>query len=253
MTINPLSGASGSLSRVIDSVLAPGLPVTIETVPENSGAEKSAAVIFVSGFPSKRDLGQNRAASARIIEERLASTIRYSSSRNWELWEKATYFDDQLLAFAGKNYHDELRELQQVIDYTNQTLQPRELYLSGTSYGGGLVTLIAPTVPKVRGILLSCPQIDPEWRKERGWPCYGDFPERIEFTAAISRFQGRVWILHSVQDQVVSIAQGKALHDAVKTKDKKFIELDGAEHVFVGQAREAYVQVHQEFFNYTHS
>src|SRR3989338_2282657 len=135
-----------------------------------------ALLIFVHGFPSHKDIKQNRMAAAKIREEGIASTLRYSSARDWNIWNKAKATNDISVmteAFAGKTYQQELEELTAIIQTAQSRYKPQNLYLSATSYGAGLATLAGTNVG-IEKLLLSCSQTSPEGRESLG--CYEGFP-----------------------------------------------------------------------------
>ncbi len=215
-----------------------------------SSRTPSSFLILVHGFPSHKDVGQNKEASEMIVNERIASTVRYSSSRQWELWKAAGKdLGKQMAAFAGKEYQQELAELKSIVSYVQQRFHPEQLYLSGTSYGGGLTALLCgEEIPNLEKVLLSCPHIDPEWRKELDWGCYRSFPPKEQFLEAIARYAGELRIIHSRDDQVVPFWQGEELWRAATTPDKELITLKGGAHLFTGEARKVYIEQHRDFF-----
>lgn len=227
------------------------LPVTIDYSPGHYSTRRPAPfLIFVHGFPSHKDIGQNKEASEGIVKEGIASTVRYSSSRQWELWKAAGKdLEKKMAAFAGKEYQQEFEELKSVISYVNQRFHPEQLYLSGTSYGGGLAALLCgEEIPNLEKVLLSCPHIDPEWRKKEDWGCYRSFPPKEKFLEAIARYQGKLQIIHSSEDIIVPFWQSEELFKAATTSDKELIALPGRDHVFLEEAQKRYIEQHLAFF-----
>ena len=227
-----------------------GLPATIEYTLSAT----SPFLLFVPGFPSHKDVGQNVEASEQIVQAGIASTFRYSSSRNWELWKEAEKagtnfekFEKQSATFSGKTYQQELEELRMVVDHINQEFCPAQLYLSGTSYGGGLAALLCgESIAHLSKVLLSCPQIEPAGREQ--WNCYRGFLPKEAFQEALARYQGKLRIIHSRGDRVVPFQQARELFDAATTNDKELISLPGGNHIFTGEARKEYVRQHLDFF-----
>lgn len=231
-------------------------------------AESPNLLVMVHGFPGHKDERQNRKVAEAVSSSNLASVLRYSSSRNWDVWDSAGKdLMKRVEAFKGKTYQQELGELQRVIEYLDSgndgigepcKIKQKELFLSGHSYAGSLVALTAGILASegedmlrrisLKGIFLSCPQIDPQWRVSMGWGCYSGFPEKSAFKKAISVFPGRVYLAHNAEDQVVPLSQGEELFEALKTKNKKFVEIPGGDHLFSGEKTlDRYVGLHKDF------
>ena len=203
-------------------------------------------LIFVQGSWEIGKNERNVAASEGVIEEGIASTVLYESSRDLRALDKATTPWDWISAFNNKTYQDELKELRELIDYVNKEYGPVNLFLSGSSYGGGLVTLVSGDVSNLTRMLLCCPQIIcPDELKQAN--IYKDFPKERAFLGAISRYKGRVILIHGNNDKKVPIDQSESLYNAAKTMDKKLVILD-ADHTFTDTAREMYVREHISAF-----
>lgn len=220
-----------------------------EIIVEYEEIDSHNLLIFVHGFPSHKDSRQNKEAAARIRQSGIASTLRYSSSRNWDVWNAAKAPSDLLLmieAFSTKSYEEEVDELKSVITNAQRNLKPKKLYLSGTSYGAGLASLVAQDA-QVQKLLLSCPQTSPEGRESFG--CYIGFPPKQSFIDAMKRFMGNLCIIHSIDDTVVPYASSLALYAAATTAaSKELVPILGSDHLFSGENLSLYTRKHLEFF-----
>ena len=199
-------------------------------------------LIFVQGSWEVGDNERNVAASKRIKEKGLASTLLYESSRDWSALQRASTRDEWISAFRDKNYQDELAELNALLRYINAQYLPKEIFLSGSSFGGGLVALALDCAPNISKVFLSCPQIHLDDSVERV-SIYRDFPDTKNFLEAISRFHGRLHIIHGNEDNIVPLEQSFALYNAATTPYKRLVVLPG-NHSFSGMNKENYVQEH---------
>lgn len=188
-------------------------------------------LVFVQGSWEVGDNQRNLAAAEKIRSEGIASVVLYESSRDWEALKDARTNEEWCAAFGDKTYQDELAELGELLIYVDGEHNPQEIFLSGSSYGGGLVALsLADTLQKVTSVLLSSPQIDCP-TEARTANLYRDFPVIELFTEAVRRFPGCLRIIHPDQDDRVPIAQSQALYLAAETPDKRLIILPG-DHTF---------------------
>lgn len=207
-------------------------------------------LVFVQGAWGAGNNDLNIAASKEIIKEKIASTLLYESFRDWaylESWpsDKKMEHDDWKKAFDEKTYFNELEEFRQIVDYVNREHNPQNLFVSGRSYGGGLVTLISgEEIPNLKRILLISPQIacSEEAKQDN---IYQGFPPIEEFLNAISRYKGKLHILHGEYDGIVPVKQSELLLDAATTNEKHLSKV-AADHSFSGKAQEKYVQAHLE-------
>lgn len=202
--------------------------------------DPSNFLIFVQGSWEVGDNERNVAASKRIKEKGLASTLLYESSRDWDALQGASTREQWIRAFRDKNYQDELAELNALIGYVNTQYRPKEIFLSGSSFGGGLVALALDSAPNVSKVFLSCPQIHLNDNAERV-SIYRGFPDTKNFLEAISRFHGRLSIIHGDGDNIVPLEQSFALYNATTTPHKRLVVLPG-DHSFSGATKENYVQ-----------
>jgi len=189
-------------------------------------------VIFIQGAWAAWNNPNNAAASQAITKDGIASVLLYDSYRDWGTTQKPDVTDEQWKsAFDGKNYRDELREFRAKIDYVMKTYHPKNLFISGNSYGGGLAALVAGDVPELQRVLLFSPQIVcPD--SLQGVNIYREFPSLEEFSEAISRFKGELTIVRGNKDSIVQMEQPARLYDAAEsTKFKRFVLLP-ADHSF---------------------
>lgn len=199
-------------------------------------------LIFVQGSWEVGDNERNVAASERIKEEGLASTLLYESARDLDALQRVSTREEWIRAFGDKTYHDELAQLKALIGYISTQYQPKEIFLSGSSFGGGLVALALDSAPNITRVLLSCPQIHLDDNAERV-SIYRGFPDTKNFLEAISRFHGRLNIIHGDGDNVVPLEQSFALYNAATTPHKRLVVLPG-DHSFSGTNKENYVNEH---------
>ena len=200
-------------------------------------------LVFVSGSWEIGDPDRNLLASEALTETGLTSTLLYESFRDWEALQHAESREDWKDAFGDKTYLDELDELKAVIGYVRQQHDPKNIYLSGSSYGGGLVVLALGPLD-INNILLAAPEISiPDEHKTR---IYSGFPDSSEFLRAIRDFQGRLRIIFGEQDERVPFEHSSSLYSSVRTKDKRLTILPG-DHTFSDNI-EGYVQEHLAAF-----
>ena len=204
--------------------------------------EPSKFLIFVQGSWEVGDNERNVAASKGIEEKGLASTLLYESSRDWGALQRASTREEWIKSFRDKSYQDELAELNALIRYVNAQYQPQEIFLSGSSFGAGLVALNLDTATNITRVLLSCPQIHLNDDAER-ISIYRRFPDTECFLRVISRFRGRLHIIHGDLDNIVLLEQSFALYNAATTPHKRLVILPG-DHSFSGTNKENYVKEH---------
>ena len=198
-------------------------------------------LIFVQGSWEIAENVRNVAASQKIAKEGLASTLLYESSRDWKALQNAGSQEEWISAFEDKNYGDELAELKALIDYVKREQNVKDVYLSGSSFGGGLATLASDSASR---LLLACPQIYcPE---EERVSIYQGFPDTEQFIETISQFQGRLRIIHGDNDERVPVNHSTALYERAGTQDKRFVLLPGS-HTFTDNI-DGYVQEHTAIF-----
>jgi len=203
--------------------------------------KSSNLLIFVQGSWEIAENDRNVAASKRVAKEGLASTLLYESSRDWEALQSAGSQEEWVGAFGDKNYSDELAELKALIDYVKREHGVDDVYLSGSSFGGGLAVQASDSAS---GLLLACPQI---YCPEDGRVgIYQGFPDTEQFLDAISQFQGRLRIIHGDNDDRVPVNTSTALYGKAGTEDKRFVLLPG-DHTFTDNI-EGYVQEHVAIF-----
>lgn len=208
--------------------------------------DPSNFLIFVQGSWEIGQNDRNVAASKIISGKGIASTLLYESSRDWSALERAANNDDWINAFGDKTYQDELQELRELIDYVNKKYGPTNLFLSGSSYGGGLAALVAgDSIPNLSRVLLCSSQIEVD--EQRQFSIYRGFPTKEVFLGAISRYGGELRIIHGDSDKVVPINQSIDLYNAATTPNKRLVILT-ADHTFSGSGREKYLQEHLEAF-----
>lgn len=124
---------------------------------------------------------------------------------------------------------------------------PKNIFLSGSSYGGSLVTLVCSNPEyKVSKVLLASPEIDVRGAKVRD-NLYQGFPPKDTFLESISKFEGRLHIIHGDYDQKIPMKDSVQLYNASRTNDKRFIVLPG-DHTFSGEGIEGYVKEHLRAF-----
>ena len=162
----------------------------------------SCFLIFVHGAYEIGNSSKNTAAAAEIRSHSIASTLLYESSRDWDALQHAGTEDEWIAAFEGKTYADELDELRGVIDYVNKKFHPEKLLLSGTSFGAGLMTIVAPEIANLEGILISNPQIRHR-DAAREKPLYRGFPPVERFIKAMQHFHGDLTVLLASEDLIL--------------------------------------------------
>jgi len=213
--------------------------------------DTSNFLIFVQGNWEFANNERNVAASNAIREHGIASTLLYESSRDWnylENWpqDKPMEDPDWKRAFGDKTYEDELRELRDLINHINSKYNPANIYLSGSSFGGGLATLVAGDgIPNLSRVLLCCPTIS----IDKGRPqesIYKGFLAADEFLLAISRFHGGLRNIHVETDDFTPVNHSSALYYTPTTNDQRFVILPG-QHTFSDNIP-GYVQEHIEAF-----
>lgn len=100
---------------------------------EDERISSTRTVVFVHDAYGIGNSLRNISAAKRIREEGIASTIMYESSRDWEKYESARTPEDWIAAFDGKRYQDEVDDLLEVLNHTNNVHKPSEIFLSGIS------------------------------------------------------------------------------------------------------------------------
>ncbi len=117
-------------------------------------------LLFIQGSWAAYNQPCNDAATEAIVEAGIASVVRYESSRDWKLLDRARTREEWRAAFDGKTFEDELREARAVVDYVNEEHSPEGLFLSARSYGGSLGTLVAgDDIPNLSRVMLCSPQV----------------------------------------------------------------------------------------------
>lgn len=202
-------------------------------------------LIFVHGSWAVRDNDLNVEASKAIAAKGLASMLLYDSRREWRVTQKPDVTQEEWVrAFDGKTYQDELQELRAYIDYAREKYQPENLFLSGRSYGGGLVALVSgDNIPELKRVLLFSPEIESPY-VENPPNIYQGFPHIDEFLLAIKRYKKRLTIVHGENDDVVPFEHSDLLYQVALTRQKNLIKVVGADHSFSGSALEEYVKAH---------
>ena len=159
--------------------------------------------LFVQGSWEAANNRRNLIAARALLDSHTSSVVLYESPRDWdrlENWpaEREMTNADWGMAFDGKTYLDELAGLKEIIDYINQNHSPQTLCLSGSSYGGSLAVLAsAAGIPNLTKMLLAAPQIvSPHPRNPPN--IYQEFPGERKFLEAVSQYQGRLRVLHSI-------------------------------------------------------
>ena len=83
------------------------MDITIGDMPATYNVlDEAPTLIFVHGSYGFKDGEKNVAASKAILEKEIASTLRYSSSRNWEIWNALEDPTLEQTAKAFKNLYD---------------------------------------------------------------------------------------------------------------------------------------------------
>tara|TARA_Y100000310_G_scaffold183970_1_gene184130 strand:- start:1533 stop:2264 length:732 start_codon:yes stop_codon:yes gene_type:complete len=219
-------------------------------------------LVFVPGIPGHANSREIVAANKGILDANIASTVRYTSRRDFEAWEKArgaakmlTYTKPDRAGMltpgssvpkVPKTYQDELMDLGVAVDFALDE-NPDQIYLSGFSYGGGLATLLLNEsfAERVTKVLLTSPQTYAPNRD--GLPCFGGFPEKERFLEAIAGYEGKLMVVHHEDDPVVAVADVAELVSRAGTNKKEFKLLDGTYHGFVHDPA-AYAELHRDFF-----
>jgi len=200
-------------------------------------------LVFVQGSWEVADNQRNLRASQMIADEMLASTLLYESPRNRLSLQKATTNEDWQAAFNGRNYLDELESLLAAINHLKNEYRPQKIFLSGSSYGGGLVTLVLGIRRDIDGVLLHAPQIIASEELKR-INIYQEMPAPERYLEAIAGFSGKVRMIHGDKDRVIPLQHSLTLYSHVQTTDRKLILLPG-NHTFTDNLA-GYAQEHVE-------
>ncbi|MBI1935539.1 hypothetical protein HYS31_03785 [Candidatus Woesearchaeota archaeon] len=206
-------------------------------------------LIFAPGSWASWNNPPNIAARDAIIKLNIASVLLYESKRKLEITQKPNVNQAEWIsAFDGKTYQDELKELRERIDHVINTYNPKNLFLSGRSYGGGLAALVSGDgIPNLNRVLLVSPQIIcPEHYGH--YNIYQEFQPREKFLEAMSRYKGRLMIVWGEYESAAFKEQSEMLFKAATAPAKKKIEVKGADHSFSGEAAERYILAHLEAF-----
>ncbi|MBI2660061.1 hypothetical protein HYX07_02775 [Candidatus Woesearchaeota archaeon] len=199
-------------------------------------------LIFVQGSWAPWNNPNNVAASRAITVKGIASVLLYDSRRDWSVTQgREVKWWQWIEAFDGKTYRDEAAELREKIEHVRKDYKPKNIFLSGNSYGGGLAALVSGDgIPELNRVLLFSPQIS---SPSADVNIYGDFPSWEEFSAAISRYSGELTVAHGNKDAVIGIEQSVRLFEAAKTQKLKRLVLLPTDHSF-SNAANLYVKEH---------
>ncbi|MFH1182303.1 MAG: hypothetical protein V1702_05050 [Candidatus Woesearchaeota archaeon] len=191
-------------------------------------------LIFIHGVASDKNSPRMVAAGKAVSEAGIASTLRYSSSRNWSQYNPSQHPRVKALAFGNKTFQEQLHELDTVVEYAIAEFHPERIFLSGHSYGGALAIMETWQKPIAKA-LLSSPQVHltEKWYSR---PLYRGFPSADIFSAILQRCECPLYIIHGDNDLDVPIEQSEWI--TKQAKNSVLERIAGADHSYSGKTQE---------------
>ena len=207
-------------------------------IPEKE--DKLPLVIFVHGYKGYKDWG-----AWNLMAEKFAKNgfyfVKFNFSHNGTTLDKPTAFED-LESFGQNNYSKELSDLEFVINYfsNDNRVDVENISLIGHSRGGGIAMIEASENSKIKKLitLASVDSLDrfpadeklEDWKKNGVYYNYNSrtkqqMPHDIQFLEdylankerfsvekAIQRFNGKLLIIHGLEDEAVHFSAAENLH-----------------------------------------
>lgn len=218
--------------------------------------QNSSIIIFVHGFKGFKDWGAHHLV-ARYFAKNGYPYLKFNLSHSGVSPEKPNDVTD-MEAFASNTVSMELADLNTVINYTEQTYHPKNIYLIGHSRGGGLVILQAAKDPRITKLItwaaiadfssLWKPEQEEEWiktgkiyvenaRTKEKMPLnstlledFNSNKESFSIIQAAARVKIPWLILHGDEDVNVKFSVAQEL--AQKQLKAEIQKIEGANHVF---------------------
>ena len=229
---------------------------------EEDGTKK-AVVLFCHGYKGYKDWGAWSLAAEEFARQGFFF-VKMNFSHNGGTIEEPIDFPD-LEAFGNNNFIKELDDLETVINWLStdclhkQEMDMKQLALIGHSRGGGIVLLKSREDDRVRKVVTWAGVSDfaarfPEgealaqWQKsgvayvhngrtKQEMPHYYQFystfrenEDRLTIKTAVSNLKIPFLIVHGDQDETVTLAEARNLHQWQETSDLRVIP--GANHTF---------------------
>ncbi len=167
----------------------------------------------------------------------LASTVLYSSSRDWKkAGELGDSYDSKIAIFQGKTFAEELEDARRVVADAIQTARKQlpggeglEVTLNGNSLGGILAFYLASEFSEVKAIVT----VGTGLRTEKGnVPILDTFPEESDIKGVLSVYAGKFMMQFGTADNVFSQESFEALLNAVWAEYKSYVCYVGVDHSF---------------------
>ena len=172
-----------------------------------------------------------------IVEQELASTVLYSSSRDWKkARELDKSYESKIATFQGKTFSDELedarRVVREVISQAKKNLPEWEILevtLHGNSLGGILAFYLAQEFSEISGII----SVWTGLRTER-WsvPILDTIPNVEELRKILWMYVGKFIMQYWTLDDTFSEEAFQTFYEAVWTQQKSSIEYTWVDHWF---------------------
>ena len=225
-------------------------------IPEKEG--KLPLVIFVHGYKGYKDWG-----AWNLMAEKFAKNgfyfVKFNFSHNGTTLDKPTAFED-LESFGQNNYSKELSDLEFVINYfsNDNRVDAENISLIGHSRGGGIAIIEALENSKIKKLitLASVDSLDrfpadeklEDWKKNGVYYNYNSrtkqqMPHDIQFLEdylankerfsvekAIQRFNGKLLIIHGLEDEAVHFSAAENLHSWAQ--NSQLLLTEKANHTF---------------------
>ncbi|GAB5565290.1 MAG: alpha/beta fold hydrolase [Winogradskyella sp.] len=237
-------------------------PILIDTF-YNEDVKNQPLIIFCHGYKGFKDWGAWNLMAETIAKEGFC-LIKFNFSHNGGTMENPIVFQD-LEAFGNNNYTKELDDLNDVIDWSVETLKNNDcvntsnINLIGHSRGGGITILKASEDPRITKLITLASVCDfgkltatigdlEEWKKQgvkyvlngrtkqqmpHFYQFYEDFKaneERLHIETAEKRLTIPHLIIHGDNDTSVKIDEAYALH--LWNPKTKLEIIENADHVF---------------------
>ncbi|MBB2151773.1 alpha/beta hydrolase family protein [Pedobacter gandavensis] len=232
-----------------------GKPIIGDYTADDKHAN-SAIIIFVHGFKGFKDWGAHQLV-ARFFAEKGYPYLKFNLSHSGVSPEKPNDVTD-MEAFATNTISMELADLNTVVNFTEQTYHPENIYLIGHSRGGGLTIIQAAKDSRITKLITwaSIADFSSLWKaeQEEEWMKTGkiyvenartkekmplnntlltDFKankEAFDIIKAAARITVPWLILHGDEDVNVKFSVAQEL--AQKQLKAEIHKIEGANHVF---------------------
>ena len=213
-----------------------------------------ALVVVVHGFKGFKDWGFFPWLGQRLTQHHLA-VCRFNMSRSGIGDDPETF--TRLDLFEDDTYSTQLDDLRRVIAHVQAEVPKIPTFLLGHSRGGGIAILGANDVPRLEGVVVWSPiaRVDRwddatirQWRKDgvreevnqrtkqvmrMSTRILDDFDanrERLDISAAASRLNAPLLVVHGGRDESVPVEEGRQL--AATAPDGSIAVIDRAGHTF---------------------